>query len=99
VDTSSLSASLAVIRISLPTSLSTKPRASSSSLSDTTFGTLADTAVPRCTTIPWNGSRLRVRCSTNWAMQAHRQFYSPKRLPRVAEATNVHRRCCQNCCL
>src|ERR1700686_3602954 len=31
-------------------------------------------------------------------MQAHRLFYSPNRPPRLAAATDVHRRCCQNCC-
>src|ERR1700716_3327106 len=31
-------------------------------------------------------------------MQAHRLLYSPNRPPRVAAATDVHRRCCQNCC-
>ncbi len=31
-------------------------------------------------------------------MQAHRLFYSPNRPLRVATATDIHRRCCQNCC-
>src|SRR5712692_10957649 len=31
-------------------------------------------------------------------MQAHRLFYSPNRPLRVAAATDIHRRCCQNCC-
>src|SRR5260370_23793791 len=31
-------------------------------------------------------------------MQAHRSLYSSNRPLRVAAATDIHRRCCQNCC-